>query len=81
METSQPICKANQLAGFHTIRAFTGRFLHTANSNNNIYIYIERERERERVITVKKTTYLKNIFDSCLYHLSVSLSVPLENPK
>lgn len=29
----------------------------------------------------EKTTCLKNIFDSCRYHLTVSLSVPLENPK
>ena len=34
---------------------------------SNIYIY----RERERVITVKKATYLKNIFDSRLYQFIV----------
>ena len=31
-------------------------------------MYIYTERDRERVITVKKTTYLKNILDSYLYH-------------
>ena len=34
METSQPICKVNKLAGFHMIQAFTGRFFRTDNSNN-----------------------------------------------
>ena len=31
----------------------------------------QKERERERVITVKKTTYLENIFDSRLYQFIV----------
>ena len=35
-KTSQLIYKANQLAGFHMIRAFTGRFFHTSNSNNEV---------------------------------------------
>ena len=30
------ICKANQLTGFHMIRAFTERFFRTDNSNNRI---------------------------------------------
>ena len=34
METSQPICKANQLTGFHMLLAFTGKFFCTDNSNN-----------------------------------------------
>ena len=36
-----------------------------------IYLHIYIYRERERVITVKKTTYLKNIFNSRLYQFIV----------
>ena len=36
METNQLICKANQLAGFHVIRAFTRMFFRKDNSNNQV---------------------------------------------